>query len=397
MRIVISLALLTITILPLHAREIRMQERYNVGGYIRVGPTTPHFFKPHRTPRTLSKATDAEIKARGNREAAETAQAYMTEFPGTTAMLLIDREKIVFEEYQGMGRPASEFYGMSISKSMTSLAIGKALCNGVLQNLETLAGDIVPELKISNYGKSTVRHLLTMSSGAFMTVFGGRPKYSSGMGRRPRNGKPFGGPSWPIRLGQISISDVLWGKIWEKTENKNHAAPGDVFLYRNTEPMVMSKIIERSSKMSLAAYFDKHVWQAVRGAQTGHWETDIEGTTLAMSGFQMSLKDWGRIAIWILSELKKPGCYGDYLRQSTTTQIKTSGIGGTANTPFNGYGFQWWTDHKNTPGFWGKGFAGQELGINPKTDKVLIKFGYRSYPGVASGITDLFREWNKSN
>ena len=53
-----------------------------------------------------------------------------------------------------------------------------------------------------------------------MTVFGGRPKYSSGMGQRPRNGKPFGGPSWPIRLGQISISDVLWGKIWEKTENK---------------------------------------------------------------------------------------------------------------------------------------------------------------------------------
>ena len=34
------------------------------------------------------------------------------------------------------------------------------------------------------------------------------------------------------------------------------------------------------------------------------------------------------------------------------------------------------------PAFWGKGHAGQELGINPETDKILIKFGYRSCRGV---------------
>jgi len=394
MRLLFVTALIFLIAQPLASREIRMQERFNVGGYIKFGPTKPYKFQPHQNPSTLPVADSAQLDQRGNTAAAEAAKNYVAKYPGTTAMMLLDQGKIIFEAYQGMGNENREFYSMSIAKSMTSLAVGKALCNGVFKNLEVRAGDIVPELKINNYGQSSIRHLLTMSSGAFMTVFGGRPKYSSGMGRRPKNGKPYGGPSWPIRLGQITISDVLWGKVWDITENKNHAQPGEVFLYRNTEPMVMSKIIERLTGKSLAAYFNKHVWQQVRGARSGHWETDIAGTTLAMSGFQVSLRDWGRIALWILAERKKPGCYGDYLRQATTTQIKTSGLGGSANTPFKGYGYQWWTEHPIAPGFWGKGFAGQELAINPETDKILIKFGYRVYPGVSSDITKLFRNWN---
>tara|TARA_B100000315_G_scaffold199305_1_gene191113 strand:- start:4746 stop:5936 length:1191 start_codon:yes stop_codon:yes gene_type:complete len=396
MKIALFFAAVVIAAPAAEAREIRMLERFNVGDYVKFGPTKPHKFQPHSNPSVLTRAGNELFNQRGNLEAVEAAKAYVAKYPGTTAMMLIDRGKIIFEAYQGMGNEAHEFYSMSIAKSMTSLAIGKALCNGVLKSLDVLTGDIVPELKINNYGPSTMRHLLTMSSGAFMTVIGGRPKYRSGIGWRAKTGKPYGGPSWPIRLGQITISDVLWGKVWDITENKNHAAPGEVFLYRNTEPMVMSKIIERLTGKSLAAYFDKHVWQQVRGAGTGHWEADIAGTTLAMSGFQVSLRDWGRIALWILAEHKKPGCFGDYLRQATTTQIKTSGLGGSAKTPFKGYGYQWWTDHPFAPGFWGKGHAGQELAINPESQKVLIKFGYRVYPGVSSGITKLYRNWHKN-
>ena len=388
--------LIYLTAQPLAAREIRMLEKYNVGGYIRDGRTLPYTFEPHSNPRALPEANQQVLNRRGNQQAANSAKEYMAEYPGTTAMMLLDQGKIIFEAYQGMGRPKSEFFSMSIAKSMTSLAVGKALCQGDLKSLEILAGNIIPQLANSNFGKSTIRHLLTMSSGAFMTVFGGRPKYSAGIGRRPRNGKPWGGPSWPVRLGQINIKDILWGKVWDITLNKNHAAPGEVFLYRNAEPMVISKIIEKRTGLSLAAFFDSRIWQEVRGGQTGHWEADSDGTTIAMSGFQVSLKDWGRLAVWLLAELKKPGCYGDYLRQATTTQIKTSGLGGTANTPFKGYGYFWWTDHSNAPGFWGKGHAGQELAINAETGKVLIKFGYRVYPGVSSDITKLYRNWHNN-
>ena len=90
-------------------------------------------------------------------------------------------------------------------------------------------------------------------------------------------------------------------------------------------------------------------------------------------------------------QVKKPGCFGDYLRQATTTQIENARLGSGAGRTFDGYGYQWWTDNQYAPGFWGKGYAGQDMAINPKTNKILLKFSYRS----TRGIYKVFRDWNR--
>ena len=142
-----------------------MQERFNVGGYVRAGKTTPHAFVSHPDPLPLPMALADDMAVRGNAAAADAARAFMTKFPATTGMMLLERGRVVFEGYQGLGSPQAEFYSMSIGKSMTSMAVGTALCAGKLPGLETLAGDIVPELRGDSYGKSTIRQLLMMSSG----------------------------------------------------------------------------------------------------------------------------------------------------------------------------------------------------------------------------------------
>jgi CubicO group peptidase (beta-lactamase class C family) len=365
----------------------RMQERFNVGGYIEVRGTTPHTFYPHASPLPLSKAADTK----SNRDAAKAAERYMNKADYATGLIMIDHGKIVYETYKGMGNRTSEFYSMSIAKSLTSLAVGKALCNGVLKSLEMRASKIVPETKINSLGQSTVRQLLMMSSGVWLTSRSGQPKFTGGLGRRPKDGKIYGGPTWPMRLGQMTVEDYLWGFGWERAENKNHAEPGQVFVYKAADTMTLGKILERATGMSLATYFDKHVWQFVRAKKAAHWEADKDGSTIASWGFQATLRDWGRIAIWILEQVKKPGCFGDYLRQATTTQIKNPRLGSGAGRSFDGYGYQWWTDNQYAPGFWGKGYAGQDLAINPKTNKILLKFSYRS----TSGIYKVFRNWNR--
>ena len=45
-------------------------------------------------------------------------------------------------------------------------------------------------------------------------------------------------------------------------------------------------------------------------------------------------------------------------------------------------------------GLWGKGYAGQELGLDPETGKILMKFGDRTDPRVTSDLNKLFRKWN---
>lgn len=377
------------------ARDTTMPERFNVGGFPAISKTTPYRFEATTTPRPLPEAGAAALKRNRNQQARLSAQVYMDEFPATTGMLLIENGKIIFEGYQGQGSDRAEFYSQSIGKSMTSLAVGQALCRGRIRNLEMQAGEIVPELKVNNLGKSTIRQLLTMSSGAYMTKLAGQPQFEGGIGRRPLNGKPFFGTPWPIRLGQTNIDDLLWGSAWDKIKYKNERAPGAAFVYKALDTQALGKVIERLTGNSLAAYFDRTVWQEVRGAGSGHWEADRNGSTVAYAGVQFRLRDWGRIAVWVLEQRKRTGCFGDYLRTATTTQIANSRLGSGTLPRFSGYGYQWWTDHPTVPGFWGKGYAGQEMGLNPETGKILIKFGYKANTATAAGINRLFRQWHR--
>ena len=110
-----------------------------------------------------------------------------------TGMLLVDRGKLVFEAYRGKDTEASRFYSMSIARSLTSLAVGKALCNGVLKSLDVRAGDVAPETKINSLGRRTIRHLLTMSSGVWLITFSGHPRFTGGLGRSPITGIGYRG------------------------------------------------------------------------------------------------------------------------------------------------------------------------------------------------------------
>lgn len=375
------------------ARDVSMPERFNVGGFPDVVKTKPYVLTPHSTPRLLPKSNSDSAS---NRQAAKAARAYMDAHPATTGMLLIENGEIAFEAYQGQGSERSEFYSQSIAKSVTSLAIGKAVCSGVLPGLNIRAEEIAPELSANNLGKSTIGELLMMSSGAYMTRLAGQPQFEGGIGRRLRNGKPFFGTPWPTRLGQVTHDELLWGSAWNKIKFKNERPPGESFVYKALDTQTLGKMIERVTGNSLAAYFDRTIWKEIKAAGRGRWEADITGSTVAYSGLQLRLRDWGRLAVWILEQRQRTGCFGDYLRDATTKQIANTRLGSGAGSSFNGYGYQWWTDNPATPGFWGKGYAGQELALHPETGKILIKFGYKAYKGTTQGINQLFRDWNRN-
>jgi len=359
-----------------------MQERYNVGEYIDAGKTDPYRLSPHAEPRPLPRRAPGRMSA-GDRTAVSSAEAYLKQYPETTGFMLIDRGRIVFEGYRGMGGPGREFYGMSIGKSMTSLAVGRALCAGALPTLDAAAARYVPEMAENNFGKSTIRQLLTMSSGAYQSKAkaGGQPDFGGKLLGR------FAGFTWPMRLGKLTVDEVLWGWAWDEMRNRNIHPPGDRFIYKSGDTLALTRIVERATGVRLAAYFDRTVWRFVRAGHRAHWESDSAGSALAHAGFQARLADWGRLALWLLEERAKPGCYGDFLRKATVTQIATGG------GFFRGYGYQWWTDHKYAPGFWGLGYAGQALGVDPESGKVLVKFGYARYGRSAGDLLRIFRDW----
>lgn len=369
----------------------KMDPTHNVGGYIDAGTTKPHTFTTYGPPRPLPVMSKADRNNTNNNLIRKKIDQYLEDFPATTAILLIDDGKILLEAYQGVGRPSSEFYSMSIGKSMTSLAVGKALCAGYIDSLDKKANILVPELGQSGFGRSTVRQLLMMSSGAYRSARSGQPAFKNGIGLHPEYGRPYKGYSWPMRLGQTSVDDLLWGRDWQQVLNKNVHSPGENFIYKGADTLALGKIVERVTGMPLARYFEQSVWRDVKPEAPGHWEADRNGSTMASSGFQARLRDWGRIGVWILDSLAQSDCFGQYLTRATQTQISTPK---GSKSLFRGYGYQWWTEGKLAPGFWGLGYAGQMLAINPDTRKIMIKFAYRHDYGSAGTLMRLFKQWN---
>jgi CubicO group peptidase (beta-lactamase class C family) len=174
--------------------------------------------------------------------------------------------------------------------------------------------------------------------------------------------------------------------------DKNVNAPGGRFLYKGGDTMALSKVVERATGTSLAAWFERTVWWPARGGRTGHWEADRTGTTVGYSGFQATLRDWARIALWVLDRRGEPGCLGDYVRAATTKQIAVPPDGRSAGG-YRGYGYQYWVANPHAPGYWAKGYAGQEIATDPVSQKILLKFGYRNGDGSGAALFRLYRDW----
>lgn len=146
--------------------DTRVKDRFMLGGFFDIARTKPYAFTAHATPRPLPVAGTDRRNAAANQRAVRDTVAYIGRYPETLAMMLIDGGEVLHSVYRGAARADLPLYSMSIAKSLTSLAVGKALCAGLIPSLDTRVSDLVPELGINNFGRSTVREVLTMSSGA---------------------------------------------------------------------------------------------------------------------------------------------------------------------------------------------------------------------------------------
>lgn len=81
-------------------------------------------------------------------------------------LLVIKHGGIVLERY-GLGETAHDRWtSFSVGKSVTSTLIGAAIKDGYIKGLDAQVTDYLPGLKGSAYEGVTIRHLLTMTSGA---------------------------------------------------------------------------------------------------------------------------------------------------------------------------------------------------------------------------------------
>jgi CubicO group peptidase (beta-lactamase class C family) len=80
-------------------------------------------------------------------------------------LLVLRGDRILVERYQYDRKPEQRFHSQSMAKTVVAMLIGIALREGKIRSIDDLAQEYVPALAASAYGKTSLRHLLTMSSG----------------------------------------------------------------------------------------------------------------------------------------------------------------------------------------------------------------------------------------
>jgi CubicO group peptidase (beta-lactamase class C family) len=296
------------------------------------------------------------------------------------AMLLIDKGEIIYERYNSEVNDSTLLLGYSMSKSVTSLVMGKAYCSGLVPDLNRTAQTYNAELKGSAYGEATVQQLLMMASGGPRGSFknGGSPDYAT-LGN-------------PLDTGYSDV--ILQLKNW----GAQQAYPGEEFSYKNLDTQALGLVIGGQGRPEFFKVFNEMLWPDIKSEGSAFWVHDKNGLTHTPSSFHASLRDWGRIALHVLKQVKtnKDDCYSRYVKAATSTQIKNKskefGDAFWIGRAFEGYGYQFWTENQSDrDSIYMIGYLGQRIAINPQKERIMVVLSYREdYMGQ---LYRLFGSW----
>ena len=80
------------------------------------------------------------------------------------AAIVVQGEEVLYQKYK-KGEDTNLYPAWSMTKSLVSLTVGHALCNGQIKSLDDLAQQYVSEIEGTVWGRATLRQLLQMRSG----------------------------------------------------------------------------------------------------------------------------------------------------------------------------------------------------------------------------------------
>lgn len=271
-------------------------------------------------------------------------------------LLLLDKDgSVVFESYKQGANPNSVMIGYSMAKSATAVAVGQALCDGAIKSLDDAAEAYSDSLKGTAYGQASVRNLLTMASA-------GKKPEVNGQAVHNLTSDILRHKTKTIRAGFKEFGGGGW---WASNRGE--------FLYKGYDTYALGVILADINKQPAYSYFSKAVWSRVGAQADAAWLLDRDGDTATAEGFGATLRDWGRLALYVRdqSSADKQGCLAGFLREATSKKLNNYT---QVNSSSKGYGYQFWTDNTfvSAPAFWMAGYAGQRIAVDPISGRTLV-------------------------
>jgi CubicO group peptidase (beta-lactamase class C family) len=235
-------------------------------------------------------------------------------------VLVVRNGYIVLEEYWNVYTAETKHELQSVTKSFTSVLIGIAFQQGLLESVEQRMVDLFPNHTIANLDprklRITLEHLLTMSDGM----------------------------DWHEHDYPYNDSRNTLGQMWVSPDAVQHVLgrpmarePGESWAYNSGTSILLGGIIEQVSGRDVRSFAREHLFDPL-GIGEIEWSMTTGNHYHTDGGLYMTPRDMARLGYLMLNEGTWDGVEivsSDWVSRSTTTHYLTEGG--------DGYGYQWWT------------------------------------------------------
>lgn len=266
----------------------------------------------------------------------------------TVAFLIIKNDTIQYEKYFKGYDQQSIVPSFSMAKSVTSILIGCAIDEGLIQSVDEPITNYIPELKKNGLDKVTIKHLLQMTSGidfneSYVNPFGDAASFYYG----------------------LNLRKVI-GKMKLKTE------PGKQFDYVSGNTQLLGLVLERAIKnKTITAYLQEKLWTPLGMEYDASWSIDRkkEGLEKTFCCINARARDFAKIG----RLYKNKGNWNG--KQIVSQQwVEASTKLDTTAGSVRFYQYQWWLP---TPGedFMAEGILGQFIYVHPSKDLIIVRLG----------------------
>ena len=298
------------------------------------------------------RALDFSYEFRGQRYTAD----QFLERTYTNALLVMKDGKIVSEIYRNNTDERTRFMGWSMTKSITSILIGRALEQGLIKSINDPITQYLPELKGSGYEGVSIKHILEMRSGVDY-----EERYD------------FANPG-VAATNHINTLVKNTARFVDSARTlKRIHEPGKVFAYKTIDTAVLGWLLERVSGDTIAGYTTKHLWEPLGAEADGFYIMDGPpgvGREFNGAGFNATLRDYARIGLMMLNNGNANGKQIVPLKWAAESVRPTDP---SAAGPM-GYGYQWWT--MGGASYTALGLQGQYIYVDRTSRTVVVKLSY---------------------
>lgn len=272
----------------------------------------------------------------------------------TDSLLISYRGKLLLEAYYRRGRANYPHYQMSITKSYTALAVGRAIQLGHLsmEDLDRPVVSFLKELKpdewVEGADRITLHEAMHMRSGIRL-----KDEVVKRLRRSPEQ----------LR-GQGQVQSYL------ANSDSIPAMPRD-YKYQGSDPSMTMQVVNAVVPGTAETFIRKELLGPM-GITRYHWQDDTSGLPKAAAGSSFRSRDMVKMGLLILG---KGVWQGDQLIPAAFIEKATSPL--INNFGDNHYGYFWWYQKVDVGGKTyvckqGRGAGGQFIFVFPELDLIAV-------------------------